>query len=160
MLSVLIAFQDGDCVISTASGWRNCKIWLLIDISGVLVVGFYPDCPSDCLEAFADGTGASVLVNDVMLSTMMMYLGLGFSFHMDVSYGKIPQTLNAEEPKNRWGALVDRGTPKGKSLFNQEQPLPIAVNPINKPKRGGCPLGREWYILSHELDTSNNLVQL
>ncbi|KER24927.1 hypothetical protein T265_07496 [Opisthorchis viverrini] len=53
VLSVLLAFQDGGHVIPTASGCRNYKIWLSTDVSGVLVVSFYPDCLSECLEVYA-----------------------------------------------------------------------------------------------------------
>ncbi|KER20033.1 hypothetical protein T265_11334 [Opisthorchis viverrini] len=41
---------DGDHVILTLPGWRHYKIWLPTDVSGVLVVSFYPDFLSECLE--------------------------------------------------------------------------------------------------------------
>ncbi|KER22397.1 hypothetical protein T265_09511 [Opisthorchis viverrini] len=34
----------GDRVILTVPGWRHYKIWLPTDVSGVLVISFYPDC--------------------------------------------------------------------------------------------------------------------
>ncbi|GAA55336.1 hypothetical protein CLF_107616 [Clonorchis sinensis] len=40
----LVAFQDEDRVIPIAPRSRHCKIWLPTDVSGVLVVGFHPDC--------------------------------------------------------------------------------------------------------------------
>ncbi|KER30375.1 hypothetical protein T265_03209 [Opisthorchis viverrini] len=49
-LSVLLTFQDEDRVILTVPRWRHYKIWLPTDVSGVLVVSFYPDCLSECLE--------------------------------------------------------------------------------------------------------------
>ncbi|KAG5450675.1 hypothetical protein CSKR_108771 [Clonorchis sinensis] len=56
---------DEDCVILSACGWRRCKIWLSTDVSGDLVVSFYPDCLN---------YGASVLNTDVILSMMMVML--------------------------------------------------------------------------------------
>ncbi|KAG5446787.1 hypothetical protein CSKR_105542 [Clonorchis sinensis] len=78
VLSVLLAFKDGDRVIPTAPGWRHCKIWLPTDVSGDLVVSFYPDCLNECLEVRAlakswlYGTEASVLNTDVKSIMMMM----------------------------------------------------------------------------------------
>ncbi|KER19031.1 hypothetical protein T265_12045 [Opisthorchis viverrini] len=40
-------------LIPAAPGWRRYKVWLLTDVSGVLVVSFYPNCLSDCLEVQA-----------------------------------------------------------------------------------------------------------
>ncbi|KAG5450089.1 hypothetical protein CSKR_102242 [Clonorchis sinensis] len=58
-------------------GWRRCKIWLPTDVSGDLVVSFYPDCLNECLEVLSNkpwlyGSEASVFNTDVMLLMMMM----------------------------------------------------------------------------------------
>ncbi|KER33356.1 hypothetical protein T265_12606, partial [Opisthorchis viverrini] len=45
-----VLFSDGDRLIPTAPGWRRWKIWLLIDVSGVLVLSFYPDRLNECVE--------------------------------------------------------------------------------------------------------------
>ncbi|KER33519.1 hypothetical protein T265_00633 [Opisthorchis viverrini] len=66
--------RDLDLVILTVPGWRHYKIWLPTDISGVLVVSFYPDRLSECLEAKKSwfwGSETPVLNSDVMLSMMM-----------------------------------------------------------------------------------------
>ncbi|KAG5448509.1 hypothetical protein CSKR_101951, partial [Clonorchis sinensis] len=85
LLSVLLAFQDGDHVIPSAPGWRHCKIWLPTDVSGDLVVSFYPDCLNECLEVLSNkpllyGNEASVLNTDVMLSMMMIRLRTQFEY--------------------------------------------------------------------------------
>ncbi|KER19929.1 LOW QUALITY PROTEIN: hypothetical protein T265_15430 [Opisthorchis viverrini] len=51
---VLLAFQDGDCMILTVPGWRHYKIWLSTDVNGVLVASFYPDCLSEHLEVLTE----------------------------------------------------------------------------------------------------------
>ncbi|GAA54945.1 hypothetical protein CLF_106171 [Clonorchis sinensis] len=43
------ASEDGHRVTLIAPGWRHYKIWLSTDVSGVLVVSFYPDCLNGCL---------------------------------------------------------------------------------------------------------------
>ncbi|KER28591.1 hypothetical protein T265_04634 [Opisthorchis viverrini] len=77
--TLLGAHQDGDRVILTVPGWRPYKIWLPIDVSGVLVVSFYPECVSECPEVLSNkswlyGREASVVNTDVMLSMMMMMM--------------------------------------------------------------------------------------
>ncbi|KAG5443420.1 hypothetical protein CSKR_108851 [Clonorchis sinensis] len=58
-----LMFQlNGDRVIPTAPGWRRRKIWLPTDVSGDLVVGFYPDCLNQCLEL----DSAESLVCDIL----------------------------------------------------------------------------------------------
>ncbi|KER26360.1 hypothetical protein T265_06405 [Opisthorchis viverrini] len=47
---VLLPSQDVNRVILSAPRWRRWKIWLPIDVSGDLVVSFYPDCLNECLE--------------------------------------------------------------------------------------------------------------
>ncbi|KAG5441300.1 hypothetical protein CSKR_111699 [Clonorchis sinensis] len=73
VLSVLLAFKDGDRVIPSAPGWRRCKIWPPTDVNDDLVVSFYLDCLNECLEVLSNkswlyGSEASVFNTDVMLS--------------------------------------------------------------------------------------------
>ncbi|KAG5452539.1 hypothetical protein CSKR_113090 [Clonorchis sinensis] len=77
------AAQDGDRVIPTAPGWRRCKISLPTDVSGVLVVSFYPYCLTESL------------VNDILQLNMprknrlMFQLGRYSRYLSLVSQGKL-----------------------------------------------------------------------
>ncbi|GAA54238.1 ATP-binding cassette transporter [Clonorchis sinensis] len=52
-LALIWSPQDGDRVNPTVPDWRHYKICLPTDVSGVLVVSFYPDCLNECLEVYA-----------------------------------------------------------------------------------------------------------
>ncbi|GAA57412.1 protein lunapark-B [Clonorchis sinensis] len=51
--ALTICSIDEDRVVPTTPGWGRCKIWLPIDVSGVLVFIFYPDCLNEYLEVYA-----------------------------------------------------------------------------------------------------------
>ncbi|KER29778.1 hypothetical protein T265_03687 [Opisthorchis viverrini] len=42
--------EDRVSVTPSVLGWRRCKKWRLIDVSGVRAVSFFPDCPVERLE--------------------------------------------------------------------------------------------------------------
>ncbi|KER19924.1 LOW QUALITY PROTEIN: hypothetical protein T265_15428 [Opisthorchis viverrini] len=71
VVSVLLAFQDGDRVVLTAPSLRCFKVWLPTDASGVLVVSSYPDCLNECLNVQASRNDCTNVYNKPQLFTFV-----------------------------------------------------------------------------------------
>ncbi|KER28717.1 hypothetical protein T265_04506 [Opisthorchis viverrini] len=54
-LPARLVLQDEVHLILTVDGWRHWELRLLVEISGVLVVSFFPDHLNKCLEACTPG---------------------------------------------------------------------------------------------------------
>ncbi|KER30937.1 LOW QUALITY PROTEIN: hypothetical protein T265_13077 [Opisthorchis viverrini] len=134
--SVILAVQDGDRVIPTAPGWRHCKVWLPTDVSGALIVSFYPDCLIGSLEVYAPrndctkvapspftlilffsirltnkswlyGREASVLSTDVTRS-MMMVMSCGLDFILPHTSSTTPAAaISSDDPNITHGCRAE-----------------------------------------------------